>query len=400
MSIKKKIILLLLVFVLLLSVLACEEVNEITKVIQTDKYFFPIPDDDNDDDDNADDDDDSGHSVEWEWQEVEGTICRDGSESGMGLRPSIHGSKNLAIYVEATGICATKSTCEENLDFFEDWIFEEIINETGYGGLFNPDNELNPIWDWNYLYIPPCTGDMHSGSNLNGKVPFLTGVQRFTGHLNMKVYVERIKEEFDFTPERILLWGQCSGGTGLFPSYALFKEAFPDTPVTLLNDSGPLGFDDAAFAPCLQQKLRDLYLINPALPADCEECFGPGGDGLASIQTYLAEKYTDGNFGLLMPLQDEAIREAWGAGMDNCLGFLFGSMVPEEIFTNALLDLRDNHLLPTGRWSTLYMEGAFHTFGLADDWIFEDHEQNVLYQWVKDIIEGNVPASIYFNPYE
>jgi hypothetical protein len=56
-------------------------------------------------------------------------------------------------------------------------------------------------------------------------------------------------------------------------------------------------------------------------------------------------------------MRDLSMRTTLGYGLNNCDG---GGMIPENIYRAALLELRDEILLPTGRWTTFYYESDKH----------------------------------------
>lgn len=358
-------------------------------------------DDDTQEDDDASDDDNSPEpqASEWFWIPVKGAVCRDGSDTGMGVRFFEHSDK-IAIYLEATGICAFKDQCnEENANFSENFfkIYSQVYLDEG---LFNAAREENPLRDWNHVYLPGCTGDMFAGNNPEGHMIGNREPQAYVGFLNLQKMVAKIQEIFTFEPSRILVWGLCSGGNGTLVAYPLVADAFPDTPVTLLNDSGGLADMDEAFPPCLQWIFRNIFNVEPSLPEDCEDCTLPNGDGMSNIQAYLAEAYPQGNFGFMSTLSDLAIRLVWGFGQDHCLRIFTAEededyLLPEDVFAAALRDLRDNHLLPTGRWSTFYTNGKFHTFAsIIDSFYYEFGDDNPPLEWISKLVAGEVPPPV------
>lgn len=359
-------------------------------------------DDDDDTDDDTDDDDDDTVLEEgkWIWIPVKDTLCRDGTETGFGIRLSSKSDK-LAIYLEATGVCVFEDTCNDGVDHFDKNDLDFIKFTYLKRGLLNPDEARNPLQDWSQVFLPGCTGDMHAGSRPNGFAIGSLKLQQFVGFMNLQKIFPKIEEIMEDQLSRILLWGNCSGGNATFPAYSVLAETFPHVPITLLNDSGPLGALDTAFAPCLQQTLRVHFRMSPSIPPDCTDCTLPNGDGLSNMQTYLANAYPQGNFGLLSSLEDEAIRLVWGFGQDNCTRYFTAEteedlLLPPEIFTEALYDLRDNYLLPTQRWSTIYHEGDFHTFGLLDNWLWQGEASDYLIDWISELIQGEVPDSLEY----
>jgi len=347
-----------------------------------------------------DDDDDNSYDKkpppgidQWRWQWVDGAVCRDGSPTGFGIRRS-EVSDNIAIYLMAGGICVTPETCEQNPEFYDDALFYEIVGEDGWGGIFNPWVMENPFRDWNMIFVPCCTADLFLGNKPDAFVPGVSGQQQFVGFDNLKLFVPEIKAAFESSPEKIMLFGQCSGANGAMFAYPMLADVFENTPITFINDTGPIAEMDDALSPCLQRLLRAFFNINPAIPQDCVGCFGQNGDGLSNIQTYLPEKFPTGSFGLISSMADESIRYTWGFGINDCSEIFSGSLISESIFASSLIDLRDNYLLPTGKWSTYFIEGNFHTVGFETDELFSiQQEDDFLIDWVSQLLNG-VPEPV------
>ncbi len=408
----KSVLITLVIFALMISFLPACQPKEVVKckckTIPVDGEDCDC-EDDCDDDDWDDDwqDDDDADLQGWEWMDIEDTQCRDGSPTGIGIRFSETGSDKLAVYLEATGICFLAGQCEGMDHFNEEYLRFAIYEGYLTSGLFNREQEVNPISDWNMVYVPGCTGDMMAGNNPDGFAFSIPGEQHYVGFMNLQKVVPRLRELFEGQLSQILVWGMCSGGNATLAGYPLVADAFPEVPVTMLNDSGPVGAMDAAFAPCQQRAMRIMFNINPSLPPGCPDCTLPRGDGLSNVLPYLAHRYTMGKFGLMCQTEDEALRMVWGFGQDYCTRYLLAEdeedlLLPPEVFKAALIDLRDNYLLPTGRWSTFYASGEDHTFGLIDDWIYDDFEglPNPVMDWVTELILGDLPEPVHFEQEE
>lgn len=350
-------------------------------------------DDDAVDDDAIDDDaadDDTGPSSpfdeaeanpgEWVWIEMEGSICRDGSSAGIGARLQT-GADKLMIFLEGGGACFDADSCSDNPENFNEDTFAERIEEDLTEGIFNDDEADNPLAAWNIIFVPYCSGDLHSGDSTDMTVPGVDGVQQFLGYANAGNAIA-IAEEYFTDIVQVMLSGQSAGGFGTLMNYPQMVAAFAPLPVVLLNDSGPLHRDNAVLSPLLQLGVRALWGV--VVPEDCTECNGLFGDGIENIQPYLAETYSDGVFGLFSTTGDETIRDFFG---------VFGEITP-EMYRAAIIDLRDNLLLPTGRWSTYYMEETFHTFTTDDDRFYEIVvDDTPLTTWVADLLTA-VPDAV------
>ena len=84
-------------------------------------------------------------------------------DNATGMR---HGSSDrLVIYFEGGGACFDAATCLLNDGFsnFNAPQFTAWANTLGGGGMFDADAADNPVADWNFVYVPYCTNDVHAG---------------------------------------------------------------------------------------------------------------------------------------------------------------------------------------------------------------------------------------------
>ncbi|MBA3547544.1 MAG: hypothetical protein H0T76_13755, partial [Nannocystis sp.] len=99
----------------------------------------------------------------WTWIDFPESRCRNGTTTGIGVR---YGSSDkLAIFFEGGGACFNSATCLLNDGFsnFGSFQFGAWKLGIGVGGIFNHKNADNPVADWNFIYVPYCTGDVHAG---------------------------------------------------------------------------------------------------------------------------------------------------------------------------------------------------------------------------------------------
>ncbi|MDP8222576.1 MAG: pectin acetylesterase-family hydrolase [Candidatus Lernaella stagnicola] len=316
--------------------------------------------------DDSDDDDDTDEGYEfnsddlsWEWVPIDGAICRDGSRTGIGIRENV-GSRKLAIFLDGGGACATLSTCLESPRNFPEERFNQwVAGDSLSMALFSAEVEENPLREYSFVYIPYCTGDLHMGSKPNGVVPLLIQRQQFVGWNNSQLFMDAIEERFAGEVDQVVLLGMSAGGFGVLAAFPLVAEAFPSADLVMLNDSAPIFFDDSVLTPCYQTVIRWMWNVNEALPEDCSACFQEGGDGLAAIQTHLSKTYPHARFGLFSSMADISIRSTYGPGQNNCKAGSDARVKPWQ-FRAALVDLRDNYLLPEGNWTTFFIEGINH----------------------------------------
>ncbi|MEM6785458.1 MAG: pectin acetylesterase-family hydrolase [Bacteroidota bacterium] len=323
-------------------------------------------------------------SSEWTWLDAPRSMCRDGSSSGVGVR-AVPGSTKLLFLMQGGGACLDPGSCETNPSKFDETDFNSLFAFIGNAGVFDRSRADNPFADWNMVFIPYCTGDVHSGSNPNGFVPGVEGVQRFVGYDNLQTYLGRLGERLD-RADQIVLSGVSAGGFGTVGTYELFAEAFAPRPVDVLNDSGPLLRDDAAYSPELQLFQRFLWNLEPSIPDGCTDCNQPNGDGIDKVLTYYANTYPDANFGLLSYEQDSVIRFFNGSVLPTCTPENpLGCLIPGQTFEDALYDLRE--ILPENV-GTYYVPGEAHTFLLGEQFYTTSVDGLPLTRAVQRFLEG------------
>src|SRR5262249_25009484 len=140
--------------------------------------------------------------------------------------------------------------------------------------------------------------------------------QSFVGYANVGFDLQRIVPTFT-SVTRVLVTGISMGGAGALFNYARIADAFCPRETTLLDDSGPL-LADTYLAPCLQQRWRDVWGLDQALPTDCAACTGAGGGGLVNYTAYLAQRYPSAELGLVSSRQDSVIASLYGFGQNAC----------------------------------------------------------------------------------
>ena len=148
-------------------------------------------------------------------------------------------------------------------------------------GLFARGDAENPFAGWSYVYVPYCTGDVHGGQNPDGP-----DGRVHVGYRNFSRYLERIVPTFAHVTE-VVLAGRSAGGLGSVVNYPQTANAFGCTPVHGLNDAGGL-LTDEYMRVCLQQKVRDVWALDAAIPAGCDACTNSDGGGLVNVQVSLA----------------------------------------------------------------------------------------------------------------
>ena len=257
----------------------------------------------------------------WNWVDFPSALCRDGSSTGIGVNPSTTGSKKLMIFLEGGGACFNAQTCGSNPAHFAKSEFVNIfVPAEGSKGIFSRTDTSNAVADWNMVYVPYCTGDVHAGNAPDATVPGVLGTQQFVGYTNVAQYLSRVVPTFP-DMQRVLLTGQSAGGFGAALDYVQVARAFGAVPVDLLDDSGPL-MGNPYLASCLETNMANLFgLTKTVIAQDCgSDCTDVGND-LALYWTHLPKTFPNSRFGFVDSSGDSVISSFFGFGFNNCAGY-------------------------------------------------------------------------------
>ena len=134
--------------------------------------------------------------------------------------------------------------------------------------LFDRSDVANPFREDSFVFVPYCTGDVHSGSN-----PSAVWDGRPTKHVgfqNMTAFLPWIVGTFP-NPRRVLLSGASAGGFGALTNWWQTQEAYGDVRVDLLDDSGPT-LPPPYTSDRLEQAWRAAWNLGASLPLGCTGC--------------------------------------------------------------------------------------------------------------------------------
>jgi len=157
-------------------------------------------------------------------------------------------SNNLVVYFDGGGACWDDLTCSlprlaSDARDSDGFYKAELLpgdNPNQMSGIFDLANARNPVRDWSFVYVPYCTGDVHSGSNTATYTNPDTG-ERYTiqhrGADNFRAVLEWMRANFS-APGEILVTGSSAGAYGAATHFGRIREAFPDGRAVMLGDAG------------------------------------------------------------------------------------------------------------------------------------------------------------------
>jgi hypothetical protein len=300
----------------------------------------------------------------WAWVPFDQALCRDGTSTGIGV--NMHsGATKLMIFLEGGGACFNALTCIGNPSHFDQTDFTTLTT-TGYigtsgSGVFDRSDPANPVKDWNFVYVPYCTGDVHAGDNPAGTVVGQFEVdgglkpQAFVGYRNIGLYLDRVVPTFAGATQ-VLLTGVSAGGFGAAANYGRVAKAFGSVPVTLLDDSGP-PMDSPHVAQCESSEWLQLWGLDKTLLADCGSSCANDGHFLIDYVKHAAAMYPGAPMGLVDSTGDAVITSFFGFGADDCT---MDVQETADDFTAGLQDIR-SQLAGNSNFGAYIFSGTRHT---------------------------------------
>lgn len=199
---------------------------------------------------------DGGNDYAWQKVELPGTQCGNGSQYKFFIHKT--SSPNVLFLFEGGGACWDYDTCsgragvlgaanpngiaDDYMQQFTAKYVSPIVNGADPGLPLRSRTDL-PTKDWNIVYMPYCTGDVHIGNNVatytdpTGQEPPLAW--HHAGYTNTLAAVDYAKTQFP-NVQKLLVTGYSAGGTATSSSFYFVRRGMKPQRGYLLNDSGPI----------------------------------------------------------------------------------------------------------------------------------------------------------------
>jgi hypothetical protein len=280
----------------------------------------------------------------WTWIDFPDSACDDGSPTGIAV--SQGDSKNLLVFLNGGGACWNFLTCFQlntaTHGPFGKTQFEALTGQLG-STIFDRKLPNNPFADWNLVFVPYCTGDVHAGDNVT-EYKDSNGVARtyhHVGRANIAAYLKRLGTTF--SPEKLVVSGSSAGGFGAAFDYDLFRAAFPSARGYLVDDSGP-ALKGEAISSSLRAAWYQSWRLDKALDTSCPEC----RNDLSQAMKHTAQRFPQDRLALLSSTQDSVIRSYF--------------MLTPDSFQTSLNTTLTDVLEPLPNFRAYISAGQFHTF--------------------------------------
>lgn len=246
----------------------------------------------------------------WTWAAFPDSACGNGEPTGIGVNLTTK-SEDVLIYLMGGGACWNTVTCDlpfaVNIDTGYtgfDFASEPVLA----GGPFQRGAANNPFKDMSFVFVPYCTGDVHSGDNVAMYPPVSVGGYHFPartvhhrGAYNMSLFISRLRDTFP-NARRVFISGSSAGAYGAQFNFPALKAAFPGAEVHAYADCGQMVNPSGAL-------LTDWVTSwNMQAPAGCVDCT----TDFTKFPKWLNETYPQSRFALLAFTQDSVLSQFFG----------------------------------------------------------------------------------------
>lgn len=251
-----------------------------------------------------------------------GASCGNGTPYRFFVNRALFTSATVLVY-EGGGACWDQAACEgkgqlsaSNPNGIPADYMSNPTN-TAATGLVTPFSaRLDPFQSvrtqsWNQVYLPYCTGDVHTGSKVvvySDADPAHPRVQYHRGQANIRAAAAWLRANWG-RPSQLLLTGFSAGGVGSTATYAIVRDTLaPTGRASLIADSGPLfnaprsGTPDQFPSLPLHNRIRSAWGLDEpgGLVASFASLAGFDANNLGTLSTALASRYPGDRFGFAL----------------------------------------------------------------------------------------------------
>ena len=229
------------------------------------------------------------------WLKIEppGVVCGNNTPYKFWVNFS-NTSDKLVVVFEPGGACWDYDSCTgkngirgaANVDGLEDNHYELASFISPFLSRFD---DTNPARDWNMIYVPYCTGDVHTGNNVvtyQGTPPVEF---HHDGHDAVQEVVKWANTNFTHVPKMVVT-GCSAGGVGALVNYRFLRNGIAAVEQGyLIDDSGPV-FPSTGYSKPMHSMIRGAWSLDSLMPK-----MPPGFtlEDMGSVNTALADEFPD-----------------------------------------------------------------------------------------------------------
>jgi hypothetical protein len=161
-------------------------------------------------------------------------------------------TRNLVVYFEGGGACWDNGTCTypdgklpSSVPQYYAASMATSQHPADLQGMFKLNQSDNPVKDWDMVYVPYCTADLHAGTATRTYEsvghPVYTNLPssfaiRHNGYSNTMVVLDWIRKNVP-NADRVLVTGSSAGGYGASIHFPWLRQLFPAAQINVLADA-------------------------------------------------------------------------------------------------------------------------------------------------------------------
>lgn len=319
----------------------------------------------------------------WTWVPIEGSMCGDGSPAGIGIEVGPGASPDVLVFLDAGGACWDYITCWYlHAAAWGPFGAAELQARVAAreGSVLDRSVLGNPFADYTFVFVPYCTGDVHSGATSMTYAP-ASQPWRHNGRVNVSNAFEYLASELR-APAKVVVSGSSAGGFGSFHAFTKAKAAWPTAKSYLVDDSGP---PLASIPSATVAAWYASWDLGTVVADVCGEPCATDPPTLAPVIPALAAAYPRDRFALLSSTQDEVIRTFFTNPTT------FQPMAP-AVFEASLRELAaaiedDSPETPPGETHAFLVSGTTHP--MLDRFGSFSSEGVTLLEWLRRQVEDD-----------
>jgi pectinacetylesterase len=322
------------------------------------------------------------------------TICSYGTPYQFFVRPAASPSDKLMIHFEGGGACWDAETCAPDYKFPPDDtgkpLFDRDVSDNemeGYtGGLFDFSNAENPVADYNTVFVPYCTADVHMGS-MTHEYSSSSGEKytiNFQGFTNASAVLDWTYANFD-KPSEVFITGISAGAIGQVIHTPYIMDHYKESQVVQFADSyvgvtarGWTGFKEWGALPNVAKAIVPAY-------SDLTEA----NFSLARLYKGMVPAFPDNTFSEFTSYLD---------GTQIFFYFLTGGgATPEEAggnFVTGRQSIISSLTANLPNFRAYQSWGNIHGITNVDDFYAYQVKGVRLRDWLADLLAGKTPRSV------
>jgi len=325
------------------------------------------------------------------WTEINpgwDTLCSRGQPWGFFVRPG--DPKKVVVEFQGGGACWNFGTCS-----VADAIFKDNIDDvrsavmTGrYSGIYDHENEANPVKGWTHVFVPYCTGDIHWG---DAEVLYeKEGVEPFNinhkGANNSRSALYWLGEQGVVAPEKIFVTGCSAGSYGSVGWAPYLMRQYPEASVVQMGDCGAGIITDSFLSdsfPVWQAK----QMLPEWIPALHPDTVDLSTMALHDLYREIGNHHSDqvvSQYNTVYDNTQVTYFRYMGAGDDGD---------PRQDWSDGMRDSIKRIADSTDNFSYFIAEGEDHCILHRDSFYTVSEDGTSLVDWINGMLDGDAPSN-------